>query len=74
MTTGQAAPWSASKAAHIIASASTEPTERSMPAVTMTMNWPRASSCVEGRLSEDVEEVALGQEDVRLGQPGEDAP
>ncbi len=27
---------------------------------------------VEGRLAEDVEDVALGQEDVGLGQPGED--
>ena len=44
MTTGQAAPLSARMAAHIIASARTEPIERSMPAVTMTMNSPSASS------------------------------
>ncbi len=44
MTIGQGTPALAATARHIMPSAITDPTERSMPAVTMTTNMPSASS------------------------------
>ena len=44
MTTGQGQPAASAIASDIMESASTEPTERSMPAVRMTRNMPSDSS------------------------------
>ena len=47
MTSGQGTPSRLAIARHTMASAMIEPTERSMPAVTMTTNMPSASSASE---------------------------
>ncbi len=74
MTSGHGDPSSARRAAHIIDSAS-DGADREVDARRDDDDeLAQRQQLVEGRLAEDVEDVALGQEDVRLGQPGQDAP
>ena len=61
-TIGHGTPALSAMARHTIASAMIEPTDRSMPAVTMTTNMPSASRASVGVLLDDVGEVADRQE------------
>ena len=69
-TSGQGRPACSEIAASALTSASTEPTERSIPAVVITKVIATATIIKRRDLPQDVEEIGLGQE--RVGDERED--